>query len=186
MTFNGKIATVFAAVFWICAVFIAPASAAQKTQHLAPNGPGWGQPQARFVEIRFALTFEGVATPADKSGRNLSVRATARAPRDLDNVVTRGKSAVRFESTVANAADGSFMEKGRIIFGGGELRFESDQRGRLGPSAAPSLQQGHAVWRVFDGTGVFKGASGYIVSNFTVGPKGAVKDSEVAVLLLRR
>ncbi|MCE9650284.1 MAG: hypothetical protein K8R18_11745 [Parvibaculum sp.] len=185
MTFNGKIAGAFAALLAL-AVFAVPAAAAQKMQGMGQHGPGWGQPQARFVEVRFALTFEGVATPADKSGRNLSVRAEARAPRDLDKAVTRGKSAVRFDSTVANAADGSFMEKGRIAFGGGELRFESDQRGRLGPSAAPSLQQGYAVWRVVDGTGVFRGASGYIVSNFTVGPKGAVKDSEVAVLLLRR
>jgi hypothetical protein len=151
------------------------------------QGPGLSKPTpARFAEIRFALTFEGVATPTDKSGRNLAVRAEARAPRDLDEAITRNKSSVRFDSTVATAQDGSFMERGRLTFGGGDLRFESDQRGRLGPSAAPGLQSGYAVWRVVDGSGIFKGATGYIASNFTVGPKGAVKDSEVAVILIRR
>lgn len=187
MKFDMKTAGAFAALLAFIGLFAAPALAAGPMQGGQPY-PGWGPPPGpgRYTELRFALDFNGVATATDKSGRNLVVRAEARAPRDLDQAITRGKPIVRFDSTVASGSDGSFIEKGRLSFGGGELRFETDQRGRLGPSAAPLLQHGYAAWRVVDGTGVFKGARGYILSNFTVGQKGAVRDSEIAVIFLRR
>jgi len=91
---------------------------------------------------------------------------------------------VSFASDVALSGD-TFQESGAIRYGNrGSVTFETVGAGHIGPSPVSGLMAGAVIWTVTDGDGEFRGAKGYITSNFTVSGEGDVVDNHYARLFL--
>lgn len=135
-------------------------------------------------EVRYQLIFEGKVSPEDEMGTVMRVEARALFGAGVDEVFSSGAPQAVFTSRVEPDDYGGFRETGEIVFGGGTLVFESEGDGRIGDSADPTIQLGAAVWRVASGTGAFDGASGTIVSVFTVNENAQIRDSQSAVIFL--
>lgn len=136
-------------------------------------------------ELRYSLTFNGMAAPDDEMGVRMTIDAEAPVGAWLDPVFTDGGfQPALFSSMVENEAEGVFTESGTITFGAGALEFSTVGEGMIEPSADPTRQHGIAIWQVEGGTGAFENASGYIMSNFTVDENGNVRDSQAAVIFL--
>ena len=88
------------------------------------------------------------------------------------------------ETVLTLTGDGVFIESGTIKFGDGStwLKFNTVGSGFLGASAAKGVSAGCAVWRITEGGGQFKGATGHISGNFIVDAKGVAYDNQVAVI----
>lgn len=88
------------------------------------------------------------------------------------------------ETVLTLTGDGVFIESGTIKFGDGStwLKFNTVGQGFLGASAAKGVSAGCAVWRITEGGGQFKGATGHITGNFIVDAKGVAYDNQVAVI----
>lgn len=72
----------------------------------------------------------------------------------------------------------TFTETGRIDYvGRGSVTFDTVGVGHIGPSPLPDTQWGAVIWRITAGEGEFRGATGYITSNFTVSATGEVVDN---------
>src|SRR5581483_685809 len=146
-------------------------------------------------QIVYSLQFKGKALPGHESG---VLKATTSATScTLQSVVTddgvegtfhpaQGGMAF-FESEIRIAGQNAFTESGTITFGEEEhsLRFSTVGQGTLGPSADPKQSAGAVVWKVEGGDGPFDGASGFITSNFLVGPDGEVVDHQLGVIFIR-
>jgi hypothetical protein len=90
------------------------------------------------------------------------------------------------QSRVERFDDGSFVEDGRITYGGaGAVTFVTVGRGAVSPSPIAGWPHGTVTWRVTGGDGLFAGAQGLITSNFAVSAQGEVVDHHVARLYLR-
>ncbi len=135
-------------------------------------------------EIRYQLLFEGKVSPEDDMGTRMRVETRASFGPGLDPVLSTGAPAAVLEAIVEPDEFGRFTEHGEIVFGGGTLAYASDGEGTIGESADPSLQYGHVVRRIEGGTGAFEGATGTIVSVFTVGENAMMRDSQSAVIFL--
>ena len=145
-------------------------------------------------ELVFALEFKGSAGPVAGSDNRLQARTSASSqvlrtvvkPEGLQvSVETAGGETATFESQVEVVGDGAFVESGSIQYGSaGKIRFTTVGRGTLGPAPSPGLQWGAVIWQIADGEGLFRGAKGYITSNFTVGAAGEVTDDQFARLFL--
>lgn len=88
------------------------------------------------------------------------------------------------ETVLTLTGEGVFIESGTIKFGDGStwLAFNTVGQGFLGASAAKGVSAGCAVWRITEGGGQFKGATGHITGNFIVDTKGVAYDNQVAVI----
>ncbi|MBI3675444.1 MAG: hypothetical protein HY243_02380 [Proteobacteria bacterium] len=133
--------------------------------------------------VRYLLAFTGDAVP-DKSGKHLTVKESATLPSDVDSTVSGGQNSVIVNTLVTVGAKGTFSEKGTITFGGGTVMVQSAGPGRIGPSKIKGVNSGYVVWKVVGGTGVFVGASGFILSRFSE-EKGGVNDGETALIYLK-
>jgi CBS domain-containing protein len=93
---------------------------------------------------------------------------------------------VRFKAEITPSSDETFHETGRISFGDGqhELLLSSAGAGVFLPEAWPGRRQGAATLRIDGGTGVFKGATGIVTTNFIVGDEGEYRDVHTAVVSL--
>ncbi len=127
-------------------------------------------------DLVFAMELRGRAVPVEGKDNTLKARTAGRGP--------HGET-VAFESQVV-LTGGTFDETGSIDYGGrGKLTFETVGAGQLGPSPITGLQWGAVIWRVTEGDGEFKGATGYITSNFTVSAEGDVVDDQYVRVLIR-
>ncbi|WP_421860981.1 hypothetical protein [Parvibaculum sp.] len=136
-------------------------------------------------EIRFQLIFEGKASPEDEMGRRMNVETEAiLQPGAIEAQVAGGAATAKCNAVVENDDYGGFSETGEITFGGGSLFYASTGDGSLGETPDPAVQLGHVTFRVERGTGIFMGASGYIVSAFTVNEDARVRDSQSAVVFV--
>lgn len=91
---------------------------------------------------------------------------------------------VSFESDVV-LTGGTFQESGSIRYGNrGQIKFETVGEGHIGPSPVPDIMSGAVIWTVAEGDGEFRGAKGYITSNFTVSGQGDVVDNHYARIYL--
>ena len=133
--------------------------------------------------VRYLLALTGDAVP-DKSGKHITVKESATLPSDIDSAVSGGQNSVTINTLVTVGAKGTFSEKGTITFGGGTVMVQSAGLGRIGPSKIKGVNSGYVVWKVVGGTGVFVGASGYILSRFSE-ESGAVNDGETALIYLK-
>ncbi len=145
-------------------------------------------------ELVFALQFSGAAEPVPGSTTRLRAKTSAsgqtlRSVLKPDGVQAAiepagGDKAV-FESEVDIVGEGRFVESGTITYGlAGKVRFTTVGQGILGPAPREGVQRGAVIWEVVDGDGRFRGATGLITSNFTVGQSGEVQDNHFARLFL--
>jgi hypothetical protein len=146
-----------------------------------------GRPARRLTamkEIRYQLIFEGKVSPEDDLGAIMRVETRARFGADVDPLFSTGAPQAVLDARVEPDEFGGFREEGSIVFGGGTLVYASDGEGRIGDSADPTVQQGHVVRRIESGTGAFEGATGTIVSAFTVNENAMMRDSQSAVIFI--
>jgi hypothetical protein len=126
-------------------------------------------------DLVFAMELRGNAAPVTGRAGVLQAHTAGRGP--------TGET-VTFESEVVLKGE-TFSETGRIAYGTrGSIQFDTVGVGYLGPSPLPETQWGVIAWRITAGDGEFKGASGYITSNFTVGANGEVVDNHYVRLVL--
>lgn len=135
-------------------------------------------------EVRYQLEFEGKVSPEDDMGTVMRVETRARFGANVDPVFSTGAPQAVLTASVQPDEFGGFTESGEIVFGGGTLVYASEGEGKIGDSAESAVQQGHVVRRVESGTGAFAGASGFIVSVFTVREDALMRDSQSAVIFL--
>lgn len=126
-------------------------------------------------DVVFAMELRGRAAPVEGSDHTLRARTAGRGP--------QGET-VAFESQVVLSGE-TFNETGSIDYSGrGTLTFETVGAGHLGPSPVTGLQWGAVIWRIKEGEGEFRGATGYITSNFTVSAEGDVVDNHYVRMFL--
>jgi hypothetical protein len=119
-------------------------------------------------DLVFAIELRGRAAPVEGQANTLRARTAGRGP--------QGET-VAFESQVVLSGE-TFTETGRIDYSGrGKLHFETVGAGHLKSSPVAGLQWGAVIWRITEGEGEFRGATGYITSNFTVSAEGDVVDN---------
>jgi hypothetical protein len=135
-------------------------------------------------EVRYQLEFEGKVSPEDDMGTVMRVETRARFGANVDPVFSTGAPQAVLTASVQPDEFGGFTESGEIVFGGGTLVYASEGEGKIGDSAESAVQRGHVVRRVESGTGAFAGASGFIVSVFTVREDALMRDSQSAVIFL--
>lgn len=135
-------------------------------------------------EIRYQLLFEGKVSPEDEMGSVMRVETRANFGAGVDPLFSTGAPQAVLTARVQPDDFGGFTENGEIVFGGGTLVYVSEGEGRIGDSADPIVQQGHIVRRIESGTGAFEGASGVIVSAFTVREDAMMRDSQSAVIFI--
>lgn len=135
-------------------------------------------------EVRYQLLFEGKVSPEDEMGTRMRVETRASFGPGTDPVFATGAPVAVLDAIVEPDDFGGFRETGEIVFGGGTLVYASEGDGSIGDSADPKLQRGHVVRRIESGTGAFEGATGTIVSVFTVGEDAMMRDSQSAVIFL--
>ena len=124
-----------------------------------------------MAELVFTCELKGQAAPAGGNPSVLKANTSGQGPQ---------KELVSFESDVV-LAGGTFQESGSIRYGNrGQVKFKTVGEGHLGPSPQPNLMSGAVIWTITEGDGEFKGAQGYITSNFTVSGEGAVVDNHYA------
>jgi len=147
-------------------------------------------------QIIYVMRFKGQAAPV--AGSATVIKATTSAP-SCTVTTTVGPDGVGavltpnaggnayFESEVRITGETSFLESGSIRFGDVNhvLRFCTVGQGYLGASPDPKIKSGAVTWRIEDGEGQFKGANGYITSNFTLDEAGAVIDHHFGVIFVR-
>jgi hypothetical protein len=151
-----------------------------------------GSGEVGVREIVFALEFRGRAeavSERERRARSVAESRTLSAVMGPDGVtvgaeVVAGERAV-LESRVERFGDGTFVEDGTITYGSaGSVRFETLERGWVGPAPRPDWVAGGVVWTIVSGDGAFAGARGIITSNFTVSSGGEVIDHHFTRLYL--
>ncbi|KAB7739963.1 hypothetical protein F2P47_10695 [Parvibaculum sedimenti] len=135
-------------------------------------------------EVRYQLLFEGKVTPEDEMGSRMRIETRASFGAGLDPVFTTGAPQAVLEAVVEPDQYGHFTEQGQIVFGGGTVNFVNEGEGLIGECPDPSQQYGYVIRRIVSGTGAFEGATGYMVSAFTVGENAMLRDSQSAVIFL--
>lgn len=128
-----------------------------------------------MAELVFTVELKGKAGPTGSDPSKLHATTSGKGPNN---------ETVSFESEVA-LTGGTFEEHGSIRYGDrGQVKFETVGDGRIGPSPITDIMAGAVIWTVTEGDGEFKGAKGYITSNFTVSGEGDVVDNHYARIYL--
>jgi hypothetical protein len=142
------------------------------------------------------LRYEGAPTPVahapgvlgvslEAASCSISTEIGAKSVRSTYRKLAGGKASA--ETVLTLTGDGVFVESGTIKFGDGStwLKFNTIGQGFLGAAAAKGVSAGCAVWRITEGGGQFKGATGHVTGNFIVDAKGVAYDNQVAVIFLK-
>lgn len=144
-------------------------------------------------QVQYVLQFKGRGGPKRGAKGILATTSHATAgsitttigAKQVDAKLKAGRGKAIFKSEARFNPDGTFVENGTIRFGGaGSITFSTRGAGFMEPSRDPDLKHGAIMWQVDKGTGCFKGASGLITSNFTLGKKGEVVDNQWGVIFL--
>ena len=128
-----------------------------------------------MAELVFAVEMKGTLAPVEGKDGSFTFRASGTGP--------NGEQ-VTNESDVMMLEQG-FKETGTLEYAGrGKVFFETVGVGDIGPSPVPDLSAGAVLWRITGGEGEFKGASGYITSNFTCTAAGEAVDNNYVRMFL--
>lgn len=133
-------------------------------------------------ELRWQLTFEGKVSPEDDMGSRMTIESVAVIPAGLDASLTQGGRSASLNATVETDEYGGFTENGEIAFGSGTILYSTRGEGFIEETVEPETQQGCVIRQVDGGSGIFEGATGYIVSSFTVDEDATIRDSQSAVI----
>ncbi len=126
-------------------------------------------------DLVFAMELRGRAAPLEGKESTLRAQTSGRGP---------AGETVNFASEVVLKGD-HFTETGSIEYvGRGTVKFDTIGVGHLGPSPLPGTQWGAVIWRITEGEGELRGATGYITSNFTVSADGEVVDNHYVRMVL--
>lgn len=145
-------------------------------------------------QVQYVLQFKGAGGPKRGAKGVLATvsRATAGtikttiSAKSVDAKIAAGRGKAVFKSEVRFNKDGTFVEDGTIRFAGaGSITFSTRGAGFMEPSQDPDLKHGAIMWQIDKGTGIFKGATGLITSNFTFSKKGEVVDNQWGVIFLK-
>ena len=140
--------------------------------------------------IRYDLEFKGQIAQVKEgvfhavsaaTGSTISTVVSPNGVREKASA-TRGGAKAHFESDVTITGEDTFQEKGRIKFGtSGKHGFSFATVGAGSFKAGPDSggMHGAVMWRITRGFGQFKGAKGYITSNFLVDGEGRLVDRQV-------
>jgi hypothetical protein len=145
--------------------------------------------------LTYSLEFRGEAVD-DGRGLGLLLRATAPPCTHETRVENEGlvsrfffgdcENEAILESRLALHEDGRFAAITTVDFGHGHrLWGQTEDDGRLLPSADVHLRQGTATIHVIGGAGQFRGATGQITSNFVLSDTGDLTDNQLGMLFLR-
>ena len=147
--------------------------------------------------IYYNLEFNGTVAPVEGKDNLLDVAGeasssairTVMGPRGVKGAVgkARGEGA-NFESRVTVTGTSTFTEKGRITFGAKGrhgFTFATVGEGVIGPGLDKKVTTGAVTWRVVRGFGQFKGAKGYITSNFSADAKGRLTDRQIGYFFVK-
>ncbi len=145
-----------------------------------------------MATVYYNLKFSGQAAPVE--GKEGTFHATCSADNN-DISCTIGPSGVKgrvraggkgggaqFESEVVVTGKDTFDEKGKITFGkSGKhgFSFATVGAGSFAMGPAKGGMHGAIIWRITRGFGQFKGAKGYITSNFSLDGKGRLVDNQI-------
>ncbi len=140
--------------------------------------------------IRYDLEFKGQVAPVKEgvfhavSTAASSTISTVVSPRGVREKTSaaRGGAEAHFESDVIMTGKDTFQEKGKITFGkSGKHGFNFTTVGAGSFKTGPDRggMHGAVTWRITRGFGQFKGAKGYITSNFSVDGKGRLVDRQI-------
>ena len=141
-------------------------------------------------EIRYDLEFKGQVAPVKEgvfhavSTAASSTISTVVSPRGVraKTSAARGGAEAHFESDVIMTGKDTFQEKGKITFGkSGKHGFNFTTVGAGSFKTGPDRggMHGAVTWRIIRGIGQFKGAKGYVTSNFSVDGKGRLVDRQI-------
>lgn len=126
-------------------------------------------------DLVFAMELRGRAAPVEGGASTLQAQTSGRGP---------AGETVNFVSEVVLRGE-TFTETGSIDYAGrGTVKFETVGVGHISPNPLPETQWGAVIWRITEGGGEFRGASGYITSNFTVSASGEVVDNHYVRMVL--
>ena len=121
-----------------------------------------------MAELVFTYELRGKAGPVGDDPSVLRAQASGPGPQ---------KELISFESDV-KLAGGTFQESGSIRYGNrGQVKFKTAGEGYIGPSPVEGLMAGAVIWTITEGDGEFKGAQGYITSNFSFNMQGEAVDN---------
>jgi hypothetical protein len=141
-----------------------------------------------FVErmnlYRYSLIFEGKVSPQDEMGENMGIEATATLGAGLDPAIGVEGGVAQLNALVTNDTDGSFTLQGEVVLAGGTLTLVAAQSATMEETPDPALQHGTTTCLVEGGTGVFKGASGTVMLNFTVGEDARFTDLQTGLVFV--
>ncbi|MDA0231285.1 MAG: hypothetical protein O3B21_14010 [Proteobacteria bacterium] len=144
-----------------------------------------------MANIYYNLKFSGLVSPVE--GKPGTFQALGGADSN-DISCTIGSGGVKgkvspgtggsatFESVVVVTGKDTFDEKGKITFGkSGKhgFSFATVGAGSYGAGPAKGGMHGAVTWRITRAFGQFKGAKGYITSNFAVDGKGRLTDHQI-------
>ncbi len=145
-------------------------------------------------QVQYVLRFKGSGGPKRGAKGILATTSYATAgtikttigAKTVDAKFSAGRGKATFTSEVRFNPDGTFIEDGTIRFAGaGSISFSTRGAGFMEPSHDPELKHGAIMWQIERGTGLFKGASGLITSNFTFSKRGEVVDNQWGVIFLK-
>jgi hypothetical protein len=135
-------------------------------------------------ELRYQLAFEGTVSPEDEMGARMVIEASAPVSSACDPALAQGAPAT-IKAVVEVDDYGGFTETGEISFSVGTIRYQSRGEGFIEATIEDDKQQGCVIRAVQGGSGIFEGASGYIVSTFTVGENAIIRDNQSAVIFTK-
>lgn len=135
-------------------------------------------------ELRYQLAFEGTVSPEDEMGARMLIDASAAVSAGCDPAFAQDAPAT-INAVVEADEYGGFTETGEINFRAGTIRYQSRGEGFIEPTIEDDKQQGCVIRAVQGGTGIFKNASGYIVSTFTVSENAVIRDSQSAAIFTK-
>ena len=140
--------------------------------------------------IRYDLQFKGQVAPVKEGVFHAvgtaasSTISTVVSPRGVREKIStaRGGDEAHFESDVTLTGKDTFQEKGKITFGkSGKhgFNFTTVGAGSFKTGPGQGAIYGAGMWRITRGFGQFKGAKGYITSNFSVDGEGRLIDRQI-------
>ena len=137
-----------------------------------------------MAELHFHLHLEGKVSPEDEMGESMSISSSAVLTDALPATLGKPGEAVTHNAIIETDNYGGFRETGSLTFPTGTLTYETRGEGFIEETIDPETQQGCVTRRLTGGSGALSGATGYLVSTFTVNENATICDSLSGVVFL--
>ena len=121
------------------------------------------------------------------SGTSSTMDTTVRATGVETTLLAKPGDLAFLESELRLSGQKSFTGAGTLTCGDDAdhaIRFSTLAPGHLAPSPIPGVMAGAVSWRVDGGSGTFEGASGVIISAFTLTESGDISEFHCGLIFL--